>query len=74
MQNVVHQQDIGSALTSIFGKYKFIRMPFGLAQGPTYFTTIMQTVLGTFHIFCFSTSMTYFYVIQVKRITWSMVK
>ena len=42
-----------STFTTIFGKYKFMRMPFGLAQGLAYFTALMQNVLGTFIDFCF---------------------
>ena len=42
-----------SAFTTIFGKYKFLTMPFGLAQGPAYFTALMQKVYGQFNDFCF---------------------
>ena len=37
-----------SAFTTIFGKFEFLRMPFGLAQGPAYFTLLIQKVLGSF--------------------------
>ena len=38
---------------AIFGKYKFLWMPFGLAQGPVYFTALIQKVLDTLTNFCF---------------------
>ena len=41
-----------SAFTTIFGKYEFQGMPFRLAQG-SYFTPLMQKVLGTLNYFCF---------------------
>ena len=42
-----------SAFIIIFRKYKFLGMPFSLAQGPTYFTAIMLKVLGKFNDFYF---------------------
>ena len=36
--------------TTIFAKYQFIRMPFRLAQGPAYFTVLMQKVHSTLPI------------------------
>ena len=42
-----------SAFTTIFGKYKFLRIPFGKAQGAAYFTALMQKVFGQFNNFCF---------------------
>ena len=35
-----------SAFTTIFGKYKFLRMPFRLVQGSAQFTAMMQKVFG----------------------------
>ena len=40
-----------SEFTTIFGNYKFLRIPFRLAQSLTYFTTLMQKVFGTLHDF-----------------------
>ena len=40
-----------SAFTIICGKYKFLRMPFGLAYGPEYFAALMQKVLEHLMIF-----------------------
>ena len=37
-----------SAFTAIFRKCDFLRMPFGLAHGPAYFTDLMQKDLGQF--------------------------
>ena len=37
-----------STFTTIFGKYEFLRMSFGLVQGPVYFIALMQKVLGHF--------------------------
>ena len=34
--------------TTIFGKYGFLRKPFGIAQWPVYFTALMQNVFGAF--------------------------
>ena len=42
-----------SAFTNIIGKYKFLRMPFRLPQGPAYFIALMQKVFGQFNDFCF---------------------
>ena len=39
------------AFTTIFLKYKFLRMSFGLAQGPVYFTILRQKVLVQFQDF-----------------------
>ena len=41
------------AFTTIFSKYTFLRIPFGLALGPAYFTELIQKVLGQFNEFCF---------------------
>ena len=38
--------------TTIFGKHNFLIMLIGLAQGPAYFTTLMQKVFGQFSDFC----------------------
>ena len=40
-----------NAFTTIFGNYKFLRMSFGLAWGPTHCAALMKKVLGTFHDF-----------------------
>ena len=42
-----------SALTTIFGKQGFLRMPFGIVQGPAYSTALMQKAFGQFNDFCF---------------------
>ena len=42
-----------SAFTTIFGKYKFLKMLFGIAQGQAYFTVVTQKVFGQFNDFCF---------------------
>ena len=42
-----------STFTTIFDMYKFLKIPFGLAQGPPYFTAVMQKLLGQFNNFCF---------------------
>ena len=42
-----------NTFTTTFGRYEFLRMPFDPAQGPAYFTVLMQKVLGTFHQFGF---------------------
>ena len=42
-----------SAFTTICGKHEFLRMSFGLGQGPGYFTALVQKVLGQFNEFCF---------------------
>ena len=42
-----------SDFTTIFGKNQYLRMPFGLAQGPAYVTALMQKVFGQFNEFCF---------------------
>ena len=36
-----------------FGKYEFLRMPFGLAQGLAFFNSLMQKVFGQFSDFDF---------------------
>ena len=41
------------AFATIFEKYKFLRIPFGLAQVPAYFTALMQKVFSQFNDFCF---------------------
>ena len=48
-----------SAFTTIFGKYEFLGMSFGLAQGLAYITTLIQKVLGTFNVFISFTWMIY---------------
>ena len=40
-------------LLPVFGKYEFLSMHFGLAQGPAYFTALLQKVLGQFNYICF---------------------
>ena len=37
-----------TAFTSAFGKYKYIKVPFGLAQTPAYFQELMTGVLKDF--------------------------
>ena len=37
-----------AAFTSPFGKYKYIKVPFGLAQAPAYFQELMTGVLKDF--------------------------
>ena len=34
-----------TAFTSPFGKYKYLKVPFGLAQAPAYFQELMNKVL-----------------------------
>ena len=34
-----------TAFTSLFGKYKYVKVPFGLVQAPTYFQELMTGVL-----------------------------
>ena len=41
-----------SAFTTIFWKYEFLKMIFGLAQVLAYSIALMQEVLGTFNDFC----------------------
>ena len=50
-----------SAFTTIFSRYKFLIIPFGLAQGQAYFTVLMQKVLSTFKTFVSFTWMMYKY-------------
>ena len=38
-----------TALDSPFGKYEYVKVPFGLAQGPAYFQEIMTTILKDFN-------------------------
>ena len=33
-----------TALTSLFGKYEYVKVPFGLAQAPAYFSKLMNKV------------------------------
>ena len=35
----------GTALTSTFGKYEYLKVAFGLAQGPAYFQELMNNIL-----------------------------
>ena len=42
-----------STFTTIFSKYKFLRLPFGLTQGPAYFTALIQKVFGYINDLCF---------------------
>ena len=37
-----------AAFTSLFGKYEYIKVPFGLTQAPTYFQELMTGVLEDF--------------------------
>ena len=41
------------AFTTTVGKYEYLRMPFGLAQGPSYFIALMQKVVGQLNAFSF---------------------
>ena len=41
------------AFTTIFGKCKFLIIPFELEQCPAYFAAMMKQVLGAFSDFCF---------------------
>ena len=34
-----------TAFTSLFGKYEYLKVPFGLAQAPVYFQELMNKVL-----------------------------
>ena len=34
-----------TAFTSLFGKYEYLKVPFGLAQAPAYFQELMKKVL-----------------------------
>ena len=38
-----------TAFNSPFGKYKYIKVPFGLAQAPTYFQELMTGILKDFN-------------------------
>ena len=38
-----------TVLTSPFGKYKYIKVPFGLAQAPAYFQELMIVILKDFN-------------------------
>ena len=38
-----------TAFTSSFGKYKYIKVPFGLAQAPAYFQDLMRGILKDFN-------------------------
>ena len=52
-----------TAFTSPFGKYKYIKVPFGLAQAPAYFQELMTGVCKGFHI-CHCLSRLYHYLMQ----------
>ena len=39
-----------TAFTSPFGKYEYIKVPFGLAQAPAYSQELMTGILKDFHI------------------------
>ena len=43
------QSILKTAFNSPFGKYKYIKVPFGLAQAPTYFQELMTGILKDFH-------------------------
>ena len=46
-----------TAFNSQFGKYKYVKVPFGLAQGPAYFQELMTNILKDFNFnFCSSLS------------------
>ena len=38
-----------TAFISPFGKYKYMKVPFGLAQAPAYFQELMTSILKDFH-------------------------
>ena len=38
-----------NAFTSPFGKYEYVKVPFGLAQAPTYFQELMTGILKDFN-------------------------
>ena len=42
-----------SVFTTILGKYEFLRMLFGVGQGPVYFTALMQKVFSQLKDFSF---------------------
>ena len=35
-----------SAFTTMFGKFEFMRLPFGLSQGPDFFTRLIYNLFG----------------------------
>ena len=35
-----------SAFTTVFGKFKFLRLPFGLSQGPDFFIHLIYDLFG----------------------------
>ena len=37
------------AFNSPFGKYEYVKVPFGLAQGPAYFQELMTGILKDFN-------------------------
>ena len=37
------------AFNSTFGKYEYVKVPFGLAQAPTYFQELMTRILKDFN-------------------------
>ena len=39
-----------TAFVKPLGKYKYLKVPFGLAQAPTYFQNLMNKVLNGLHI------------------------
>ena len=38
-----------TAFNSLFGKYEYVKVPFGLAQAPAYFHELMTGILKDFH-------------------------
>ena len=38
-----------TAFNSSFGKYKYVKVPFGLAQAPAYFQELMTSILKDFN-------------------------
>ena len=58
-----------SAFATTFGKYKFLRVAFGLAQGLACFTAVVQKVFCQFNDLCFFIWIMYWYTTLVKMTT-----
>ena len=44
-----HSSILKTAFISPFGKYEYMKVPFGLAQAPAYFQELMTSILKDFH-------------------------
>ena len=39
-----------SAFTTVFGNFEFLRLPFGLSQGPYFFICLIHDLLGLYDV------------------------